>query len=78
MQDTVKLCPSGNRVHLVLENWSSGLVRRMRRWILEDGFWRCADSEAIAGPARFRNSVCRNLRFSRRPKKWEHGANSLE
>jgi len=40
--------PTGTRFSIALDNWGSGLDVLMRRWILVDGHWECADSRECA------------------------------
>jgi len=34
---------TGSRFSITLDNWGSGLDMLMRRWVLLDGYWKCAD-----------------------------------
>ncbi|HTQ23147.1 MAG TPA: hypothetical protein VMI09_00520 [Candidatus Binataceae bacterium] len=36
---------TGSKFSIALDNWGSGLDVLMRRWILLDGHWKCADSQ---------------------------------
>jgi len=35
---------TGSRFSIALDNWGSGMDVLMRRWVLLDGYWECADS----------------------------------
>ena len=49
MRRKVKLrTRDGSDVHIVLENWGSGLDHSMRRWTLQDSLWLCIDSGDLA------------------------------
>jgi hypothetical protein len=53
MGQTVKLRTSkGGRVHIVLENWGSGLDHLRRRWVRTDGYWECMDTGIRAEESR--------------------------
>lgn len=39
---------TGSRFNIALDNWGSGMDVLMRRWILLDGYWKCADSGDFA------------------------------
>jgi hypothetical protein len=53
MKRRIKLWTSaGRRLHIVLENWGSGLDSTHRRWTLGDGYWECLDSGEVAQKTR--------------------------